>query len=483
MLLVFIVLAFGWSLQAQPSIGVRLKFEDTNQFKEDVLRLSEIGIRNFVISGKPGFDDFSFSGNGDLRFLMEVPIRMKTQSSLQHSNEELVALLTRYITQYKIIPQVSGFVITWACEPDKGELKAQQQLYDEVREQTPKAIYAVEPDPAIAQKFHYSGLRFYRFRNNGISDRLKSVLISPPFEQNMDTQDLQELLSQESLADHIIYLDDSYLDDNSNLDYLSKWLQDQRFLIAEISEANSSGQAGNWVSVLLLLIWMSYAAHFSYEPTYRKSIARFFFNHSFFANDVLNRHERIGISSFIVIMQSCLLVGLALEVYASYFLTDAARQILGANHLIFRVFNVVPWGYFLLGILICAMNILLGLLWLRFTLPGVKFLYQVTPLYSWFYHTLFLIIPVWVIAMKFPHLGFLVNLSAFATLFVLLGAFIVVVLDGVKQNPALRQQIFLRTLYPYVVLVLLFGYFILYPTGFYSSLAFANEIAMQVRLF
>jgi hypothetical protein len=301
--------------------------------------------------------------------------------------------------------------------------------------------------------------------------------------QQYSVAEVQGLLSNYRVQDHLVYLNSEYLENAELQSFFQQRLSDPGHIVEQLQAKTAPASTGNWATVLLLLIWISYAGHYAYEPTYRKSIARFFFNHSFFANDVLNRHERIGLSSLVVIIQSCLLVGLALEFYSSYFLTEAARQVLSSNHFFFKVVNLIPWGYFLLGSVFCGINILLGLTWLRFALPEVRFMYQVTPLYSWFYHTLFIIVPIWVVAMKFPGLNILVLLSAFFTILVLFGAFVVVASDAAKQNPALRQQIFLRTLYPYLILIGVLGYFLLVPTGLYSSFAFANKLAMQALAF
>src|SRR5690606_20749880 len=53
----------------------------------------------------------------------------------------------------------------------------------------------------------------------------------------------------------------------------------------------------NWLILVLLVIWGLFGVHYSFMPTYRKSLIRFFDNHKFFINDVMGRYIRVGKSS------------------------------------------------------------------------------------------------------------------------------------------------------------------------------------------
>jgi len=66
----------------------------------------------------------------------------------------------------------------------------------------------------------------------------------------------------------------------------------------------------NWSVLLLLLIWGSYALHFRYQPIYSQSMTRYFTNHAFFVDDVMENRLRNILPGIILLTQHALLTGL-----------------------------------------------------------------------------------------------------------------------------------------------------------------------------
>lgn len=63
-------------------------------------------------------------------------------------------------------------------------------------------------------------------------------------------------------------------------------------------------------ALLLLLLWLTFGIHYYLSASYRRSIKRYFLSHTFFIEDVLDRHVRFAVSALLVLIQIGLMWGL-----------------------------------------------------------------------------------------------------------------------------------------------------------------------------
>lgn len=221
------------------------------------------------------------------------------------------------------------------------------------------------------------------------------------------------------------------------------------------------------IAILLTVVWLWFSFRYYSDPTYRKSISRFFFNHSFHASDVFNRRLRITHSAWVLSVQSALLFGLALETLFRFVVTPAEREILTANVPLIAAADSLIFGFFIAGAAAQSALILLSLIWLRFGLPGARSFGQILPIYAWTFHIHLVVIPL-IIVMCVS--GWTLAFVTFWAVVVLTGltllSFYIVAWDVLRMSPSKSRLIYSRTIAPYTVMV----------SGFYLALYLRSSL-------
>lgn len=71
-----------------------------------------------------------------------------------------------------------------------------------------------------------------------------------------------------------------------------------------------AGPRLHFSALLLVMLWLSFGLHYFLSSSYRRAVKRYFFSHTFFVEDVLDRHVRFAISALLVLVQTGLMWGL-----------------------------------------------------------------------------------------------------------------------------------------------------------------------------
>ena len=140
------------------------------------------------------------------------------------------------------------------------------------------------------------------------------------------------------------------------------------------------------IVLILLIVWGSVAINYSFMPTYRRSLFRFFLSHRFFTEDVMKRHIRTLVPSLVIIVQHAVLGGIFLYCLASLFLSAAGLDLIHHYYPFFLLFGEGFFSFFLIGSSFTLLFQIICLAWLYFANRRVGYLSQVSILYSWPFH-------------------------------------------------------------------------------------------------
>lgn len=142
----------------------------------------------------------------------------------------------------------------------------------------------------------------------------------------------------------------------------------------------------NWPVVFLLAIWASFIIHYKYQPMYKATLPRYFFNHSFFVHDIMKNRIRSSTSGLIVLFQHSLLTGFFFYLIADSFFTDTGLQSLASHFpaIIFSEFEYI--SIFFAGFILSFLSHIISILWLHFFNNKLQKLYQTINLYCWPLH-------------------------------------------------------------------------------------------------
>lgn len=144
----------------------------------------------------------------------------------------------------------------------------------------------------------------------------------------------------------------------------------------------------HYSALLLLLLWLSFGLHYFFSYSYRRAVKRYHLSHTFFVEDVLDRHVRFTVSSLLLLLQTGFMWGLAAYTAVPALLTEAGMQGLTWHYPIIEYNWTLMVIFFMMG---TAFN-LICVLWLSSSCPRTDGIVQAATLQMWPMHLGFLLI-------------------------------------------------------------------------------------------
>ncbi|MFH5830838.1 hypothetical protein ACG2F4_02210 [Halalkalibaculum sp. DA3122] len=151
-------------------------------------------------------------------------------------------------------------------------------------------------------------------------------------------------------------------------------------------ERMPSGHSHSIIVLILVLVWGTVALNYSFMPTYRRSLFRFFHSHRFFIEDVIKRHIRSVVPSLLLLIQHSILSGIFLYCAASTFFSRAGLEVFYHYFPTLSLFGNEYFSFFVLGLITAFLFQTVSILWLYFANRSINYLSQISILYSWPFH-------------------------------------------------------------------------------------------------
>jgi hypothetical protein len=232
-------------------------------------------------------------------------------------------------------------------------------------------------------------------------------------------------------------------------DYIATLSQDPNSLFSTKAPSKNA-PASNWLVILLLLVWCITAVHYAFEPTYRKSIQRYFYNHNFFVNDVIERHTRLSTSGLIVLLVQSLIGGMFFYAIAQYSFTQLGYEALVSHYPFLGFLAGQRISLLFIGFASVLIYNMICITWLYFGIFGINYYSQAVTLHTWSQHINVINLSI-IITLIMAH-GPAILIYFFGIVFILniLLSFYTSVFDTIKltEKPYLQH---LYTTFPYTI--------------------------------
>ena len=177
------------------------------------------------------------------------------------------------------------------------------------------------------------------------------------------------------------------------------------FLQTTITEFTNSGEVifplpadddttppTNWAVILLMIVLGSYIVHFRYQPVYKKSISRYFTNHKFFVDDILEYRTRSFWPGIILLTQHAFLCGLVTYLASMIFFSGTGLQALFYHLPFLTLFGTSSFSFFIWGFLTASVLQIISVLWIFILNKKLKAVVQAIHLYCWPLHLNLLVV-------------------------------------------------------------------------------------------
>lgn len=207
------------------------------------------------------------------------------------------------------------------------------------------------------------------------------------------------------------------------------------------------------IVVMLLLAWLIFGATYNYNPVFRKSFMRYFTGHTFFVDDVIQRHIRSLFTGFSILIQHAICGGIVLYCLFHSVFSPLGYEALYSHYDILAIFGTGALGLFIWGCLFTLVIEIVSILWLWIVNPATEYLSQIVNLYPWLLQ-LNLIITTFIAAVYLPG-GNSVLIYLLTGLFIILfiGSFILTAFDTVRHVTSRRLWVYAGTLGGYSIVL------------------------------
>lgn len=270
----------------------------------------------------------------------------------------------------------------------------------------------------------------------------------------------------------------SQLERQSDLRYLFTDHMSGNSVVLPLPSEESQPPYFNWSIVLLFLIWGSFALHFRYQPIYGQSVIRYFSNHSFFVDDVMEHRLRNVLPGIVLLMQHALLTGLFVYASMEVMVTKLGLEVLNFHFPGIMLFANPLFSLFMAGVATALLLQAISALWIYFSNKELTAFSQVLNLYSWPLHLNLLVVTFLIV---FNQMGFSeILILVLAGLFIIIWffSFNIAAIDSTKLLETTGAKILFLSLTVGLHIVLLLGVltYFLYTPSVIEPILFAIDV-------
>lgn len=446
------------------------------EIKKELGIFQDNGIQHLIIEGVVDYGIMDFISRYDFEITILTTDKFLSREMLSQKKEFLETQLLDYQFYY------SGFSDVTSISSFS---------FSDIYSETSHSFYSYLLVKVITRRFKLSIISRNLFPDTFLADSLRLILYhdSQSDDANLTSSSYHSLIYTfdrfsirdfqhivQSAGNRPIYLksEDYFRELEDSTSKLQRAIiafsKDSQFLFDLPKESDESQQSMNGIIILFWVFVGLFAVHFSFEPNYRKSISRYFFAHSFFTDDILNKRIRFGTSLFLVMFNQALLFALVKYTVLNHILNDLALEEISYHYPFLIVGAESILGYVLFNAMIYLCFELFTFLWLFVAIKPIKHYYQVLTLLLWPQHLNFLCAAI-IITFEAAGYSQMVSLIAFAIyIMVIILSFPIAAHDSIKQFGGSGTYYQYLTYYPYIILLILLFFWLLPSSGFYSVL-------------
>jgi hypothetical protein len=303
----------------------------------ELFRYQQIGIRTLMIEGIHDMGIVDVLNGFDFKVIVRIPQPYLTASRLDNILTEARDLVLQHTDYYRGNEFIAGYILFSDGQINSRRFtRRMEQILREFRIQTDRAAYFItgnttntfspdqKPDGMIVRISENSripaGAEPRSFLLAGEPDSVITDDAGIPVSgflwdsmEGLDIRIFQEMLQlTRPYVDIPVFLQQNWVSShlNDGLDEILIAYAGDSDVIFPNPVPETPPPATNWHIIILLLIWISFAIHYAYFPTYNKSLFRYFANHQFFIDDIFERRIRFTLTPLFINLQTALIFGL-----------------------------------------------------------------------------------------------------------------------------------------------------------------------------
>lgn len=485
-LFLLVVPEFSHAVQnnRQPTQRIALSFanDDFNPTNQQIEIADELGIRLFEISDPSTATRIQ---NPNARFLVDAGPHFMVPGLLQEELGPLANRLAGLISDFRRQTDdrvVAVSLFRYPFETYNGFPSYASALIDSIETITegPFFYHSALPNSGVIPEG-------FNFLSKRVAPGSRLPAISPMVHLVPSVNSYQTYQTLNQVLDSLHSLDESVLviparwffsqlNDRPELRYLVEDYLDGQAVTLPLPEQPEPDPFMNWSVILLLLIWGSYALHLRYQPIYSQSMARYFSNHSFFVNDVMENRLRNVLPGTILLIQHALLTGLFVFACVEVLVSSHGLQVLNYYFQPIMFSESILLSLFVSSVIATAVLQLISVLWIYVLNKKLTSFSQVLNLYSWPLHLNLIVVTFLVVFNRvgFDEIWMLILGAVF--LLIWFFSFNIAAIDSSKFLENGRTIFLLATLGIHVLLIIGIFVYVFFSPTILEPILFSTEL-------
>ena len=453
--------------RAKPEHRVGIEWNPPNDLaiaRDELKLFQKNGVQYLMLNQQVRPAILDMLNNYSFKLYITIPNRFITTSDLRDHSKSILKKCQNYIHYYDHYKQIAAYGLFEYGETNKSYFKSSfNQIINNLRPLTERPFYYLtqkishQPESSTFN-FHITILSdAFIQKQEVVSGNNQILFYNPPKDVPFNVRNLEKLFRRTSKnSNPLLFFKSKWLfhlfeQHITIFEYISKLAKNSNIVFSTPPPPVKRPKA-HWLVLLLLLLWGVIAVHYAFEPNYRKSLQRYFNNHIFFVNDIIERHARLTVSSLIVVLIQSILGGFFFYAISIYSFSKLGFEAITYHYPFLGFLNGSPISLLFLGFTAVLLYNLISIVWLYFGSAGITYFSQAVTLHMWTQHINIIIYTV--ILTLIMSGGYLFIIYALAVIFILiiLMSFYITVFDTVKlSEQPLLQHLF--TTVPHFILL------------------------------
>lgn len=368
--------------------------EDSAQIVEQLFYFQQLGITHLQIEGIHNMQTMDMIDAFDFDVQVQVPNHYPTVADLESQPGNYLTTILDHIIYYKSYDCVNGFGLYRLGQSNKAQFsELLNPLMDEIRNHTERNLWATTTFSESEQAYRALDALTYQFADSTIvTDHLPpntGALYYRPYPiDRFNLHHFQRILQKtRSVKSLPLYLNYQWLLINIQKDNrLESVLQDfarDEDTVYPVDTASAPPVNPNWIVLFLIFLWGSFSVHYGFVPTYRKSVSRYFFNHNFFVNDIIQRRIRSPFPGYIIIIQHAFVAGMIAYILMQYTFADVGYDALIHHYPWIAYLGNSSMAFFAKAFAVTMILQVLFMVWIYLLNKDFHHFTQIVLLYAW----------------------------------------------------------------------------------------------------
>jgi len=368
--------------------------ESTTQARAEVELMRQNGISHLYTTSVPSDELLQVLRNNQMHLLVQNPLKYVTTWHLEHHRQELKTDIQQHWSRLRTYPYLSGYSLFFEGALNRTDFLG---LVSELRPagmSDKLAYYSSDLDPPTGYSVPMNRLGLVQSMEEAIhltsSNEGMSFLVLIAPSDSDEIGEWYELLKSTGsgrlyLMSEILFVDSEV---HSMLINLIKEIQtDPEYLLPVMQTPDTMHQDGYSILFFLAVI-VIFGIHYAFDPTYRKSLQRFFLSNRIFVDDLVHRRAKLTFSNYIVIVYISFLSGTFLMAITEFKVSTSGVELLSYFVPFLSTENVLFFG-FLAGSTVPIVVLALLIAWGGYMNKGTTHFISYMTIILWPNHLLF----------------------------------------------------------------------------------------------